>query len=195
MPLLSFGGFASLWQSFLCCATSPFPPPPSPLFPPPPTLSVHPSSPLPPPTPLPSPPPKAAPCTYLTVTLWGSRWIHLAGDVRYTWAVPGLEYARWQLFSPTQQSDPQHPDHSSFMLIGTPITCSELVLSVWMTLQETSMDTSHFFGRSFRIRAAAAQAGLPDFLLEMLGRWKSATFLRCIRTPNSTVLIFSQTLL
>ena len=79
---------------------------------------------------------------------------------------------------------------------GTQLTRSQLVTSVRVALQEVGMDTSRFSGHSFRIGAAsvAAQAGLPDSLIQTLGRWKSSAFLRYIRTPPSTLLSISQTL-
>lgn len=44
-------------------------------------------------------------------------------------------------------------------------------------------------GHSFRIGAAtaAASAKLPDYLIQMLGRWSSDCYLRYIRTPHSAL--------
>ena len=80
---------------------------------------------------------------------------------------------------------------------GTPLTRSQLVASIRASLLEIGMDTSRFSGHSFRIGAAsaAAQAGLPDSLIQTLGRWKSAAFLRYIRTPTDTLLSVSRALL
>ena len=46
---------------------------------------------------------------------------------------------------------------------------------------------SSFSSHSFRIGAAttAAATGLPDWLIQSLGRWESDSYLRYIRTPSA----------
>lgn len=48
-------------------------------------------------------------------------------------------------------------------------------------------NSSSFSSHSFRIGAAttAAATGLPDWLIQSLGRWKSDSYLRYIRTPSA----------
>ena len=56
-------------------------------------------------------------------------------------------------------------------------------------LWEVGLPQEQFAGHSFRIDAAtaAAQAGLEDSTIMMLGRWNSAAFLRYIRTPRESL--------
>ena len=79
---------------------------------------------------------------------------------------------------------------------GAPLTRPELISAVHLALTTTGMDLSRYTGHSFRIGAAtsAALAGLPDSLIQALGRWKSSSFLRYIRTPTHTLLGVSQQL-
>ena len=45
---------------------------------------------------------------------------------------------------------------------------------------------------SFRIGGATAlaQAGVPDYIIQIIGRWSSDSFLRYIRTPPESLRIF-----
>ena len=47
------------------------------------------------------------------------------------------------------------------------------------------MDSSHFSGHSFRIRAAiaAAKLGVSNSMIKVLGRWNSSAFTGFMRTP------------
>ena len=84
-----------------------------------------------------------------------------------------------------------------FMYVdGTPLTRSSLIAAVRAALTCAGFDVSRFTGHSFRIGAAtaAAQAGIPDSLIQTLGRWKSSAFLRYIHTPTHTLLSVSHTL-
>ena len=62
---------------------------------------------------------------------------------------------------------------------GLPLTRAQLVSAIRSTLQISGMDISRYSGHSFRVGAAtaAARAGLPDSLIQTLGRWKSSAFL------------------
>ena len=73
---------------------------------------------------------------------------------------------------------------------GTPLTRPKLVTEVRGALTGDGMDLSRYTGHSFRIGAAssAAQAGVPDSLIQTLGRWRSSAFQWYIRTPTSTLL-------
>lgn len=79
---------------------------------------------------------------------------------------------------------------------GSPLTRPSLVSAVRAALSGTGLDLSRYTGHSFRVGAAtsAARAGLPDSLIQTLGRWRSPAFLRYIRTPTDTLLSVSQAL-
>ena len=61
---------------------------------------------------------------------------------------------------------------------GSPLTRAKLVTEVRVALTRDGMDLSRYKGHSFRIGAAssAAQAGIPDSLIQTLGRWRSSAF-------------------
>lgn len=80
---------------------------------------------------------------------------------------------------------------------GTPLTRTYLVSAVRTALSQAGYNTAQYTGHSFRIGAAtaAARAGLPDSLIQTLGRWRSPAFLRYIRTPVQTLLGVSRTIM
>ena len=80
---------------------------------------------------------------------------------------------------------------------GTPLTRSYLVEAVRCALQAYGMDVRGFNGHSFRIGVAttAAACGLPDSLIQTLGRWRSSAFTAYIRTPVSTLAGISSRLM
>ena len=80
---------------------------------------------------------------------------------------------------------------------GAPLTRSQLVSAIRSALENSGVDVRRYSGHSFRIGAAtaAAQVGLPDSLIQTLGRWRSSAYLRYIRTPRSSLLAVSKALL
>ena len=68
---------------------------------------------------------------------------------------------------------------------GVPLSRQFLVTSVRVALSRHGLDVNRFNGHSFRIGAAttAAQAGLSDSSIQLLGRWKSSVFVRYLRPP------------
>ena len=52
------------------------------------------------------------------------------------------------------------------------------------------LPANNFYTHNFRIEAAttAAKAGLPPWLIKVLGRWSSDCYKRYIRTPKCTIL-------
>ena len=70
---------------------------------------------------------------------------------------------------------------------GSALTKGRFVAKVRELLQEAGLDPALYSGHSFRIGAAtsAAQAGLEDSTIRVLGRWSSPAFLVYIRTPKA----------
>ena len=68
---------------------------------------------------------------------------------------------------------------------GGPLSRVKLVAAIQQGLAIGGVDVSRFSGHSFRIGAAttATQVGIPDSLIQALGRWKSSAFLSYIRMP------------
>ena len=68
---------------------------------------------------------------------------------------------------------------------GSTLSRQRLVQALRQVLQSAGIDSTHFSGHSFRIGAAtaAANAGIPDSLIQTLGRWKSSAFNSYIQTP------------
>ena len=80
---------------------------------------------------------------------------------------------------------------------GSPLSRPRLITELRQALHQAGIDDSRYSGHSFRIGAAtaAAQAGLSDSTIKMLGRWKSSAFESYIRTPGQYLLNTSTTLL
>ena len=76
---------------------------------------------------------------------------------------------------------------------GSPLSRTKLVDAVRSALQGRGVQVAGFNGHSFRIGAATAAAarGVPDSLIQTLGRWRSSAFLAYIRTPISTMAAVS----
>ena len=79
---------------------------------------------------------------------------------------------------------------------GSPLSRHRLMRHVRVVLDLHGIDSSNFTGHSFRIGAAttAALAGLEDSSIQALGRWRSAAFLRYIRTPTRVLAASSRQL-
>ena len=69
---------------------------------------------------------------------------------------------------------------------GTALTKGKFVQITRQAIQDLGLLEEQFIGHNFRIGAAttAAQAGLEDSCIMMLGRWNSVTFLRYIQNPK-----------
>lgn len=72
---------------------------------------------------------------------------------------------------------------------GSCLSRQRLVSEVRVALQSQGVDPAYLSavsGHSFRIGAAtaAAHVRMEDSLIQMLGRWRSSTFLRYVRTPG-----------
>ena len=77
-----------------------------------------------------------------------------------------------------------------------PITKSHFVSRVRNALSKAGYAEEQFAGHSFRIGAAtsAALVGIEDSMIQALGRWHSAAYLRYIRTPHSHLAALTATL-
>ena len=80
---------------------------------------------------------------------------------------------------------------------GSALTRPALVQAVRSALRSHNIDVGGFNGHSFRIGAAttAAACGIPDSLIQVLGRWKSSAFRVYIRTPRETLTSVSARLI
>ena len=79
---------------------------------------------------------------------------------------------------------------------GSPLTRGRLVVVVREALSQMGLDSSNYAGHSFRIGAAttAAQVGIPESTIQMLGRWQSSAYARYIRTPRQDLATLSSVL-
>lgn len=77
---------------------------------------------------------------------------------------------------------------------GKPLSKSYFVNRVRAALHVAGIDEKAYSGHSFRIGAAtaAAAAGVPAYLIKMLGRWESEAYQLYIRTPRETLASISQ---
>ena len=91
------------------------------------------------------------------------------------------------------------PKPGPFFQLGSGRTLTKLgfVSELRRALLACGIDQAAYSGHSFRIGAAtaAAEAGLQDSTIQMLGRWSSAAFLSYIRTPGSQLAAFTSSLL
>ena len=69
---------------------------------------------------------------------------------------------------------------------GAPLTRGYLVTQLQATLRKAGLDESQYNGHSFRIGAAttAAQHGLQDLLIQILGKWRSEAYKSYIKLPR-----------
>ena len=79
---------------------------------------------------------------------------------------------------------------------GKPLTRERFVVKVREALVEAGINSAPYSGHSFRIGAAttAAQKGVEDATIKMLGRWKSSAYQLYIKTPKSQLAEISKTL-
>ena len=79
---------------------------------------------------------------------------------------------------------------------GTPLTRGYLVSQLQAALRRAGLDDSCYNGHSFRSGAAtsAAQQGLQDSLIQMLGRWRSDAYKSYIKLPRSQLAQVSRSL-
>ena len=73
---------------------------------------------------------------------------------------------------------------------GKWLSRASLTKELRSALQSCGLTADHYFTHSFRIGAAttAAAAGVPSWLIKVLGRWSSDCYERYIRTPQKTLL-------
>ena len=87
----------------------------------------------------------------------------------------------------------RRPPDPGFLFLfrdGTPLSRARLCRDLRLALMTAGVDTRRYSGHSFWIGATttAAQAGLTDSFIQMLGRWKSAAFLEYIHSDQSTLI-------
>jgi site-specific recombinase XerD len=72
---------------------------------------------------------------------------------------------------------------------GSVLTMGYFVRNLKKILQKTGHDSHLYTGHSFRIGAAtkATRVGIPDHLIQTLGRWSSDSYLRYIRVDPKYV--------
>ena len=73
---------------------------------------------------------------------------------------------------------------------------STFITEIQQILENLSFPQHQYAGHSFRIGAAtsAALAGVEDSTIQLLGRWRSAAFVRYVKTPQDRLAALSSTL-
>ena len=88
-------------------------------------------------------------------------------------------------------SDPNHPLDTPLFRFqdGRFLTRRGLVESIRVLLSMSGIPVHQYTSHSFRIGAAtsAAAAGIPEWLIQTLGRWTSQCYQVYIRTPGSII--------
>ena len=80
---------------------------------------------------------------------------------------------------------------------GTPLTQQRFVAEFRKSLGLIGEDPKKFGGHSFRSGAAtaAAQQGIGDATIKLLGRWRSSAYQVYVRTPTSSLAGYSRSLI
>ncbi len=83
-----------------------------------------------------------------------------------------------------------------FFTDGRYLTRARFVAALRSALQGAGVDAQHYFGHSFRIRAAttAAACGVSDSTIQTLGRWRSSAYLVYIQTSPQSLITISRSL-
>jgi hypothetical protein len=83
-----------------------------------------------------------------------------------------------------------NPEHPLFMRNGQPMSRSWFLSRLRHFLALAGLNPDHYSGHSLRMGAAtqAALAGVPDHLIQLMGRWKSEAYKLYITTPLSAIL-------
>ncbi|XP_078369095.1 uncharacterized protein LOC144653055 [Oculina patagonica] len=78
----------------------------------------------------------------------------------------------------------------TFSLSGSSLTRTSLTRELRTILHHCGFRSNNYYSHSFRIGAAtsAASAGIPSWLIKVLGRWSSDCYERYIKTPKSSIL-------
>ena len=79
---------------------------------------------------------------------------------------------------------------------GRSLTRERFVQAIRKALTKAGFDHQVYAGHSFRIGAAttAAHCGIPDSVIQTLGRWQSSAYLLYIRTPREHLANITSTL-
>ena len=78
---------------------------------------------------------------------------------------------------------------------GKWLSCASLTKELRSTLQHCGLPAEHYFTNSFRNGAATTSAaGVPSWLIKVLGSWSSDCYERYVRTPQETLLAVSKKL-
>ena len=77
---------------------------------------------------------------------------------------------------------------------GSPLTRARYVSEVKRALTKAGVDSSHYSGHSFRSGAAttAAQQGIGDATIKLLGRWKSGAYQLYVKIPRKQLADYSK---
>ena len=89
---------------------------------------------------------------------------------------------------------PLRGDSPGAFLRTVALTKARFVDLVRGVLSRAGVPLASYSGHSFRIGAAttASQAGIPDAVIQALGRWSSSAFLQYIRTPRGQLAQYIQ---
>ena len=79
---------------------------------------------------------------------------------------------------------------------GRLLTKQRFIKRIRDALRASGLNPTQYAGHSFRIGAAttAAECGMSDSTIKMLGRWESAAFQVYIRTPREKLASFTAVL-
>lgn len=79
---------------------------------------------------------------------------------------------------------------------GSPLTRDSFVRQLRAALSPSGVDPAQYSGHSFRIGTATstAAAGVPDVLIQTLGRWRSTAYLNYIKIPPASLASVSSRL-
>ena len=121
---------------------------------------------------------------------------HSDRELRSIWVGHSTSSVSWKQSWHTSGSEGIWRAHLFQFHDGTPLSREWLVTQVCQALLSAGKDHAPYSGHSFRIGATstAAERGMEDSLIKVLGRWQSSAYQRYVKIPREHLAVVSKIL-